>query len=114
MNRWALKFATLAFGLVLLASPAAFAAKADWVGVWNVKDSAGQAFQITLTDDGNAKASLHEDMVGTWSEKKGAAVIKWKTGWTTKIAKSGDGFKKTGYRKGSKKPSNSSEATKAQ
>ena len=58
--------------------------------------------------------SLHEDMVGTWTEKNDAAVIKWKTGWTTKIAKSGNGFKKTGYRKGSKKPANSSDATKAE
>ena len=114
MHRLVTSIATLALGLMLLASSGAFAATADWVGVWNVKDTSGQPFTITLTDDGKAKASLHEDMVGTWSEKKGAAVIKWKTGWTTKIAKSGDGFKKSGYRKGSKKPANSSEASKAQ
>ncbi len=29
-----------------------------------------------------------------------AAVIKWETGWTTKLSKDGDRYKKTAYRPG--------------
>ena len=40
-------------------------------------------------------------------------MIKWDSGWTTKIAKEGDGYKKTGYEKdASAAPSNSSDAVK--
>jgi len=105
-----MKAAALALSAVLMAANA-FAAS-SWEGVWKVKDSSGQPFEITLAADGTAKASLHEEMVGTWKESGKSAVIKWKTGWTTKITKSGDKFKKTGYRPGAKKPSNSSDAEK--
>jgi hypothetical protein len=112
MTSW-FKSAALALGaLVILAGPAL---AGTWDGVWKVKDSGGTPFEITLTPDGKASASLHEDMVGTWKEEGGAAVISWKTGWTTKIEKSGEGFTKTGYRKGAPltgKPSNSSPAEK--
>jgi hypothetical protein len=40
-------------------------------------------------------------------------VIKWDSGWTTKIAKEGDAYKKTGFEKdASAAPSNSSDAVK--
>lgn len=112
MKSWKTKTAALALAAVLMAANA-FAA-GNWEGVWKVKDSAGQPFEITLAADGSAKASLHEKMVGTWTGTEKAATIKWKTGWTTKITKSGDKFKKTGYRPGAKKPSNSSDAEKVQ
>jgi hypothetical protein len=54
-------------------------------------------------------------MTGTWKEEAGAAVITWNSGWTTKIAKEGDHFVKTSFKKGSPldgKPTNSSDATK--
>lgn len=108
------KFAAMTFAVAAMAAVAAFAASA-WEGVWEVKDTAGHEFKITLTPDGKAKSSLHEEMVGTWKEEGGAAVIKWQTGWVTKISKAGDKFKKTGYRPGTPldgPPSNSSEAEK--
>jgi hypothetical protein len=99
---------------IAMTSFAAFAA-GGWEGVWKVKDSAGQPFKITLSADGNAKASLHKEMVGTWKEEGDAAVITWKTGWTTKIVKEGKHYKKMGYRQGQPldgPPSNSSAAKK--
>ena len=96
-------------------SVTAFAAS-EWEGVWKVKDTAGQPFEITLAADGKATASLHEAMTGTWKAEGPSAVITWKTGWTTKISKAGAGYKKTGYRAGAPldgAPSNSSDAVKA-
>ena len=54
-------------------------------------------------------------MTGSWEEQGGAAVIKWNTGWTTKIMKEGDKYKKTAYDEGKSlngAPTNSSEAEK--
>ena len=54
-------------------------------------------------------------MTGTWKEDGNAAVITWSTGWTTKIVKDGDGYKKTAYGKGQPldgPPTNSSDAQK--
>ena len=65
-------------------------AASDFEGVWKVKDTAGQPFEITLSGGGAAKASRGEGMVGTWKEEGKTAVITWNTGWTTKIAKEGD------------------------
>jgi hypothetical protein len=90
-------------------------AASDFVGTWNVKDTAGQPFEITLSGDGAAKASRGEGMVGAWKEDGKTAVITWNTGWTTKIAKEDDHYKKTAYRKGQPldgPPANSSDAQK--
>jgi hypothetical protein len=70
-------------------------AASDFVGRWNVKDTAGQPFEITLSSDGAAKATRGEGMVGTWKEEGKTAVITWNTGWTTKITKENDHYKKT-------------------
>ena len=113
MKKTMTTFAALLFA-VAVTSFAAFAAS-SWEGVWKVKDSGGQPFEITLSGDGKAKSSLHKEMVGTWKEDGGAAVITWQTGWTTKIAKDGDHYKKTAFRKGQPldgPPSNSSAAEK--
>jgi hypothetical protein len=75
-------------------------AASDFEGVWKVKDTAGQMFEITLSSGGAAKASRGEGMVGTWKEEGNTAVITWNTGWTTKITKERDQYKKTAYGKG--------------
>jgi hypothetical protein len=99
-------------GMTSLASLAASA----FEGVWKVKDTAGQPFEITLSSDGVAKATRGEGMTGTWKEEGNAAVIMWSTGWTTKIMKEGDHYKKTAHRKGEAldaPPANSSDAERA-
>jgi hypothetical protein len=100
-------------GMTSLASLAASA----FEGVWKVKDTAGQPFEITLSSDGVAKATRAEGMTGTWKEEGNAAVITWNTGWTTKITKEGNQYKKTAYRKGqaldAPAPANSSDAERA-
>jgi hypothetical protein len=94
-------------------STAVFAA-GEFEGTWKVKDTKGKAFQITLTSDGKASADRGEGMTGTWKEDGGAAVITWSTGWTTKIAKEGSGYKKSAFKKGEAggKPTNTSDAEK--
>ena len=90
-------------------------AASDFEGAWMVKDTAGQPLEITLSAGGAAKASRGEGMVGTWKEEAKTAVITWNTGWTTKIAKEDDHYKKTAYRKGQTlggPPDSSSDAQK--
>lgn len=111
------KIIALAAGAAALAltSVASFAAS-HYEGTWRVKDTEGTPFDIILTSDGKANAHLRgEEKIGTWSEKNGAVVIKWKDGWHSKIAKHGDGYMKKSWDE--KKtmddaPTNSSDATK--
>jgi hypothetical protein len=91
-------------------------AASPFEGVWRVKDTSGQPFEITLSSDGTAKATRGEGMSGTWKQEGNTAVITWNTGWTTKITKQGNEYKKTAYRKGQAldgPPTNSSDAEKA-
>jgi hypothetical protein len=75
--------------------------KSDFAGTWKVTDTSGAPFEIVLADDGTASADRSgEKLEGTWKEDGGAAVITWKEGWTTKIAKVGDGFTKMAWDKG--------------
>jgi len=92
------------------ASIGAFAGS-EFEGTWAVKNTDGKPFEITLSADGNATATM-ENMAGTWKEKDGTAVISWNTGWTTKIAKEGDHYVKTAFKKGESEPANSSDAVK--
>jgi hypothetical protein len=106
--------ALAATSLIAVTSSVGLAASA-FEGVWKVKSTAGRSFEITLSGDGTAKASLRREMVGTWKEEGQTAVITWKTGWTTKIVKEGNQYKKIAYRKGespSGAPTNTSEAKK--
>jgi len=101
----------LVFAIAMMSFPSL--AASDFVGRWTVKDTAGQPFEITLLEDGAAKASLGEGMVGTWKQEGKTAVITWDTGWTTKIAEEDGHYKKTAYRKGQPldgPPANSSDA----
>ena len=105
--------AVAVLGMTAVASLAA----SQFEGTWRVADTAGKAFEITLADDGSAKANRDiEGMTGTWKEEGSAAVITWDTGWTTKISKDGDKYTKTAFKKGEPmdgKPANSSAAEKA-
>jgi hypothetical protein len=115
MIRNAMRSAVTAACFIGLTSLASLAASA-FEGVWKVKDTAGQPFEITLSSDGAAKATRGEGMTGTWKEEGNAAVITWNTGWTTKITKEGNRYKKTAYRKGQAldtAPTNSSDAERA-
>ena len=114
MIRNAIRAAMIAGCLIELTSLASLAASA-FEGVWKVKDTAGQPFEITLSSGGVAKATRGEGMTGTWKEEGNAVVIAWNTGWTTKITKEGNQYKKTAYRKGQTldaPPANSSDAEK--
>ena len=105
--------AVFAIGMTTFFSLAA----SDFEGVWKVKDRGGEPFEITLSSGGAAKASRGEGMVGIWKEEGNTAVITWNTGWTTKIAKEGDQYKKTAYGKGQPldgRPTNSTDAQKVQ
>ena len=106
---------TAAVASLCATSIVAFAAS-DFEGKWQVKDTSGKPFEITLSADGGAKASGSQSMSGTWKEDGGAAVISWKSGWTTKISKENDHYVKAAYRKGqslSDPPANTSPAEKA-
>jgi hypothetical protein len=105
---------TIAIALVM-GAVAGFAAS-EFEGTWSVKDTAGKAFQITLATDGSAKANREgEGMTGTWKQEGSAAVIKWNTGWTTRISEKGGNYTKTAFKKGESlngEPTNSSPAEK--
>ena len=93
---------------------AGFAAS-DYEGTWAVKDTSGTPFDITLAAGGKASATHPKGMSGTWKEDGGAAVISWDSGWTSKIAKSGDKYVKTTFKKGEPldgKPAGTSDAVK--
>lgn len=93
---------------------ASFAAS-DYEGTWAVTDTSGTPFEITIAADGKATATHPKGMSGTWKEDGGAAVITWDTGWTSKIAKSGDKYVKTTFKKGESldgKPAGTSDAVK--
>jgi hypothetical protein len=106
--------AALALAVAACSPPAA---KSQFEGSWTVADTSGSPFVITLGDDGSAAADRSgEAMEGTWKEEDGAAVISWTDGWTTKIVKEGDGYKKLAWDKGvavDSPPSNTSTAAKA-
>ena len=54
-----------------------------------------------------------ESVAGKWKEnKKGAAVIRWEDGWTTKLSKKGDSYRKVAFEKGKQKAAVKGEAEK--
>ena len=107
------KQARTAFFAALIGAATAFAALAasPFEGTWSVKDTDGKAFDITLGTDGKATSTHPKQMTGTWTEEAGAAVIKWNSGWTTKIVKDGDSYKKEAF-KADGSPASTSEAVK--
>ena len=103
--------AAVVAGVTLATASIAAFAGSEFEGTWAVKNTDGKPFEITLSADGNAKATM-EGMKGTWKEEDGTAVISWNTGWTTKIAKEGDHYVKTAFKKGESEPANTSDAVK--
>ena len=76
-------------------------AAGDFEGTWKTQDTKGQPFEITLSADGNAKGNrTDEGLTGTWKAEGDSASITWDSGWTTKIVKEGDHFKKLAFKKG--------------
>lgn len=108
--------ATLAGAAALSLWSASMHAADPFEGTWKVSDTAGKPFEITLSADGAAKANRSgEGMTGTWKADGSAATIIWDTGWTTKIAKSGDKYVKSAFKNGEAadaKPANTSDAEK--
>jgi hypothetical protein len=94
-----------------LSTGAAFAD--HFVGTWKVKDSGGKDFQIVVAKDGSATADRSgEGLKGNWAEEGDAITITWDTGWKTKIAKDGAGYKKTAYEGDTEKSSSAAEKMK--
>ena len=82
-----------------LASQSSLAAS-QFEGTWKTAGSGGKKMEITLSPDGTATGDHSgQAMSGTWKEDADVAVITWSTGWTTKITKEGDHYKKTAYNK---------------
>jgi hypothetical protein len=104
--------AVVIMSLLASASTSVSAAE-DFQGMWEVKDSGGHKFDITLLADGSATGTLHPGQTGSWKEQGSAAVITWKTGWTSKIEQSEGHYTHTAYRPGqppSGPPNNTSDA----
>ena len=82
--------------LLALSVMTAFTAVAasDFEGTWTVQGRKDTKFDITLSADGKATSTHPKNMSGTWTEDGGTAIIKWDTGWTTKITKEGDHYTK--------------------
>jgi hypothetical protein len=103
--------AALAFAVTL--STSAFAAS-EFEGKWQVKDTKGNPFEITLSPDGTAKGNrADEGLNGTWKAVGNAVLITWDSEWTTKITKEGNTFKKMALQNG-KPVGQPTEATKVQ
>ena len=103
--------ATVLAALMVGATAVAALAASPFEGTWSVKDSGGKPFDITLGPDGKAASTHPKAMTGTWTEEGGTAVIKWDSGWTTKIVKDGDKYKKEAFTEDGA-PSSTSDAQK--
>jgi hypothetical protein len=115
--RTATKIASTAVAalIVTVMMPLNSFAASEFAGEWKVKDTAGKPFEITLSEDGSAKATRGEGMSGTWKEEGNSAVIAWNTGWVTKIRSEDGRYRKAAYKKGQPlegQPANSSDAEK--
>lgn len=105
--------ATLAGAAALAFGAGAAFAEHHFVGTWKVQDSEGKAFEIVLAKDGTASADRSgEGLKGKWAEAGDAVTINWDSGWTTKIAKDGAGYKKTAYEGDTDKGSSAAEKVK--
>ena len=109
------KFANMV-SIVLCLGFSGMAMAGEYDGSWLLYDTHGKGFEATLNADGSASGTHGKDMkYGNWKEVDGAAVVTWKTGWTTRISKEGDKYIKTSYKPGTTvgdAPTDSSEAKK--
>src|SRR5688572_27817670 len=117
-SRHASDLLTSVLGLVGAAGPATSPGDdttdlegSEFVGTWAVMDTHGEPFEITLSAAATAEADRDgEGMSGTWDEDGPSALIKWNTGWTTKITRTGDAYIKTAYDQTATAPTNTSPA----
>ncbi len=73
--------------------------RAHFLGKWQVGDSNGRTFYITLEDDGYARKSIGAAH-GTWTVVDGEARINWDDGWHDAIRKVGTKHEKFAYEPG--------------
>jgi hypothetical protein len=90
--------AVVAVSVIAMSSSAAVAQDA-FQGGWKVRSTAGQLFEITLSADGTAKASLRNDMTGNWKEE-GQRRGHLENRLNHKHHQEGDHYKQSAYRKG--------------
>lgn len=87
----------------------------EYIGVWEVADSQGKTFRITLMAGGNAVSDWGTREIGTWKVEGMKCICRWKDGWVDVLVKDELGYYKLGYEPGkslSEKPSNRTFARK--
>lgn len=72
--------------------------EAGFVGVWRLnKDFDGNFLYITLQSSGRALSTLNGGTEGRWEIREGAAICSWPDGWTDRISRTGDGYRKESW-----------------
>jgi len=110
--------ATLGAAVIAVGLSGTANAAVDFTGKYLTTDTGGKPMQITLAPNGHAFGHRPgEYMKGAWAAGKRYAVINWTGGWSTKLVKRGDHFKKLAYGPGQDakgKPLNKAYAVKVQ
>ena len=86
-----------------------------YVGAWELHDTDGSVFHVTLAEDGSAKSDWGPGEVGTWKMEGGKVTVSWTDGWHDVLYPDGEGFHKDGYAPGvplTAQPTNSAPAHK--
>jgi hypothetical protein len=93
--------AGLAALIVTVGLSSAALAAVDFTGKYATTDTTGKPMQIVLAPNGHAWGHRPgEYMKGSWAAGRRFAVITWNTGWSSKLVKRGDHFKKLAYAPG--------------
>jgi hypothetical protein len=93
--------AGLAALIVTVGLSSAALAAVDFTGKYATTDTKGKPMQIVLAPNGHAWGHRPgEYMKGSWAAGRRFAVITWNTGWSSKLVKRGDHFKKLAYAPG--------------
>jgi hypothetical protein len=110
--------ATLAALTIAVGLSGAAQAAVDFTGKYLTTDTGGKPMQIVLAPNGHAWGHRPgEYMKGAWAAGNRYAVISWKGGWSTKLVKRGNHFKKFAYAPGQApkgKPASKAYAVKVQ
>jgi hypothetical protein len=110
--------ATVAALVIAVGLSGAAEAATDFTGKYLTTDAEGKPLQITLNAKGRAWGHRPgEYMKGAWAAGKRYAMISWTSGWSTKLVKRGNHFKKFAYAPGHEpkgKPVNKARAGKVQ
>ncbi len=110
--------ALTAAAIITVGLSGAAQAATDFTGKYMTTDTTGKPMQITLAPNGHAWGHRPgEYMRGAWAAGKRFALINWNGGWSTKLVKRGDHFKKLAYAPGQApkgKPASKALAVKVQ